>query len=258
VFFAQDAGALGAVSKAGLFAELPADVLDKVPAPYRARGGQWVGVTGRSRVFVYNADQVPAADLPRSVFELVEPKWRGRVAIAPTNGSFQAFITALRVQHGDDRARQFLNGLKANQVQIRDSNVQIVQQVNDGQLAAGLVNHYYIFARAKEEGTTVEGLKSKLHFLPNGDTGALVNVSGVGVLRKAATDSDARKLVDYLLGTEGQTYFAQQTYEYPLLSGVPMAPGVPALDALEAPEIDLNDLDTLQATVQMIKDAGLA
>jgi len=258
VFLAQDAGALGAVAKKGLFAPLPDDVLSKVPASYRAKSGEWVGVTGRSRVFVYNRDQVPAADLPGSVFDLTGPAWRGKVGIAPTNGSFQAFVTAIRVQHGDEKARQFLAGLKANDAQIRESNILIVSEVNQGKLASGLVNHYYVFARATEDGTTVDALKAQLHFFPDGDTGALVNVSGVGLLRKAGTDPDARALVDYLLGTEGQTHFAQQTYEYPLVAGVATAPGLPALASLEVPAIDLNDLDTLQATIQMIKEAGLA
>jgi iron(III) transport system substrate-binding protein len=258
VFLAQDAGALGAVAKKGLFAPLPAEVLSKVPERYRSKSGQWVGVTGRSRVLVYNADQVRVADLPRSVFELTDPTWRGKVGVAPTNGSFQAFVTALRVQHGDERARQFLMGLRANGAQIRENNVQIVSDVNDGKLAVGLANHYYVFAKAKELGTTVDKLAARLYFFPAGDTGALVNVSGIGVLRKAATDSDARALVDYLLGTDGQTYFAQQSFEYPLVAGVPTAPGLPALTSLQVPAIDLNDLDTLQATVQMIKDAGLA
>jgi iron(III) transport system substrate-binding protein len=258
VFLAQDAGALGAVAKKGLFAPLPAEVLSKVPERYHSKNGQWVGVTGRSRVLVYNVNQVPAADLPTSVFELANPKWRGKVGVAPTNGSFQAFVTALRVQHGDERARQFLTGLKANDAQIRENNVQIVSDVNDGKLAVGLVNHYYVFAKAKELGTTADKLAARLYFFPAGDTGALVNVSGIGVMKKAATDPDARALADYLLGNDGQTYFAQQTFEYPLVAGVPTAPGLPALTSLQVPAIDLNDLDTLQATVQMIKDAGLA
>ena len=258
VFLAQDAGALGAVAKKGLFATLPEDLLQKVPTAYRAHSGEWVGVTGRSRVLVYNTSQVPRTDLPKSVFELTEPKWSGKVGVAPTNGSFQAFVTALRVQHGDARASQFLTDLKANGAVIRENNVQIVNDVVDGKLAVGLVNHYYIFGTAKERGTTVDKLPAQMYFFPGGDTGALVNVSGVGVLRKAATDPDTRALVDYLLGSAAQAHFAEQTFEYPLVPGVPTAPGLPALTSLESPKVDLNDLDTLQETVQMIKDAGLA
>ena len=258
VFLAQDAGALGAVAKKGLFATLPEDLLQKVPTAYRAHSGEWVGVTGRSRVLVYNTSQVPATDLPKSVFELTEPKWSGKVGVAPTNGSFQAFVTALRVQHGDARASQFLTDLKANGAQIRENNVVTVADVDAGKLAAGLVNHYYVFELAKERGTTPDMLKARLHFFPDGDTGALVNVSGVGVLEAAISDPDVRTFLDFLLGTEAQTYFAQEIYEYPLISGVPTASGLPALADLKAPAIDLNDLDTLAASVQMIKDAGLA
>jgi len=258
LFLAQDAGALGEVTKKGLFAKLPSDVLDRVPATYRARGGEWVGVTGRSRVLVYNPDQVSAAQLPKSVFELTGPAWKGKVSIAPTNGSFQAFVTAIRVQHGDAKAREFLNGLKANGAQIRERNGQIVADVDAGKLAAGLVNHYYLYEKAKADGKSPDALKVKMHFFPDGDTGALVNVSGLGVLKRTASDPDVRAFIDYLLGTEGQKYFAEKTYEYPLVAGVATAPGLPALASLKAPAIDLNDLDTLKATVTMIKEAGLA
>jgi iron(III) transport system substrate-binding protein len=258
VFLAQDAGALGAVAKKGLFTTLPSDVIGKVPEQYRAKNGQWVGVTGRSRVLVYNPDLVPATDLPKSVLDLTDPKWRGKVGVAPTNGSFQAFVTALRVQHGDARTKEFLTGLKANEPQIRENNVVIVDDVNSGKVPVGLVNHYYIFEKAAESGTTPDALKAKLHFFPGGDTGSLVNVSGVGVLNRAANDPDTRAFVDYLLGTDAQTYFASETFEYPLVSGVPTAPGLPALSSLPAPKIDLNDLDGLEATVAMIKEAGLA
>src|SRR5690606_28937666 len=114
------------------------------------------------------------------------------------------------------------------------------------------------FGQAQERGVPVEDFTAQLHFFTGGDTGALVNVSGVGVLNKAGTDPDAQALVDFLLGTRAQTYFAEQTYEYPLVAGVPTAPGLPELTALEVPDIDLNDLDTLQQTVQMITDVGLA
>ncbi|MFG2054424.1 iron ABC transporter substrate-binding protein [Micromonospora sp. NPDC048930] len=257
-FLAQDAGALGAVGKAGLFAPLSAEQLDRVPAAYRDHAGRWVGVSGRSRVLAYNTDQVTAAQLPTSVFELTDPKWKGRVGVAPTNGSFQAFVTALRVQHGDAKAREFLTGLKANQPQIRENNVQIVADIDAGTLAVGLVNHYYVYELAKERGGSPDTLKAKLHFFPDGDTGGLVNAAGIGVLARSEKDPDAKALVDYLLGTEAQTYFATQTFEYPLAAGVPAAPGLPQLATLEAPKIDLNDLDTLDATVTMIKEAGLA
>jgi iron(III) transport system substrate-binding protein len=258
VFFAQDAGALGAVTKRGLFATLPADVLNKVSASYQAKGGEWIGVTGRSRVLVYNTDLVTKDQLPKSVFEINDPKWKGKVGIAPTNGSFQAFVTALCVQHGDAKAKEFLAGLKTNQAQTRPNNGQVVADVDSGKLALGLVNHYYVYEKARTDGTTADKLKAELHFFPQGDTGALVNVAGVGVLKHADKDPDVRAFVDYLLSGEGQKYFAEKTYEYPLIAGIASAPGLPELKSLQTPAIDLYDLDTLAATVALIKDAGLA
>jgi iron(III) transport system substrate-binding protein len=257
VFLAQDAGALGAVNKKGLFATLPAEVTAKVPPTYRAKDGKWVGVTARSRVLVYNPTLVKAADLPTSVFDLTDPKWKGKVAIAPTNASFQAFVTAVRVQHGEAKAKEFFTALKANDVQIRDNNIAIVEDVDAGKVPLGLVNHYYVGEIAKERGITPEKLNAKLHFFAPGDSGAMVNVSGVGVLNKSAADTDVRALVDYLLGTEAQTYFAEQTFEYPVVSGAPAPAYVPALADLKVPAIDLNDLGTLEASIALIKATGL-
>lgn len=258
VFLAQDAGALGAVSKESLFAPLPADITERVPQQYRAVDGTWVGVTGRVRVLVYNADKVTAADLPRSVYELTDGRWKGRVGIAPTNASFQAFITAMRVKDGDEKARSFLNGLKANDVQIREHNKSIVADVDAGALDAGLVNHYYLYEKAEEVGKPVAELIAKLHFFSGGDPGGLVNVSGVGVTTHAEKDADVREFVDYLLGEDGQTYFTEANFEYPLIAGVAPAKGLPALSELDPPAVDLNDLDSLDQTVNMITSAGLA
>jgi iron(III) transport system substrate-binding protein len=258
VFLAQDAGALGTVAKKGLFATLPDAVVTKVPAQYRSRSGQWVGVTGRARALVYNPGMVPTADLPQSVFDLTEPEWRGKVGIAPTNGSFQSFITAIRVEHGDAKATEFLERMKANGAPIRENNVKIVVDVADGKVPAGLVNHYYLHEIAKEKGVAPASLPAKLHFFAAGDVGNLVNVSGVGLLEGATEDPDARALVDYLLGKEAQTYFATEVWEYPLIAGVAAAKGLPAFADLKPPAIDLNDLDSLEQTVSLIKAAGLA
>ena len=113
-FLAQDAGALGAVAKEGRLLELPQETLDLVPETYRSQDGDWVGLTGRARVLVYNKDAVAEDELPSSVQELTEDEWAGRVGIAPTNASFQSFVTAMRVQEGDDTARQWLTDMAAN------------------------------------------------------------------------------------------------------------------------------------------------
>ncbi|MFD4676011.1 iron ABC transporter substrate-binding protein [Lentzea sp. NPDC058450] len=257
VFFAQDAGALGAVAKAGLFVAQPSDVTGKVPEVYRAKSGEWVGVTARARVLVHNPETTPPADLPKSVFELTDAKWKGKVGVAPTNASFQAFVTAVTVQHGEAKAQEFLKGLAANEPQIRDGNAKIMEEVESGKIAVGLINHYYLGELAKEQGKAPDALKSRLHFFPGGDSGALVNIAGVGVLKRAAQDADVRTFVDYLLGAEGQKYFVEKTFEYPVVAGVAAPAFVPALDSLNVPKVDLNDIDDLASTVKLIKDSGL-
>ncbi|MBA2695093.1 MAG: iron ABC transporter substrate-binding protein [Actinobacteria bacterium] len=257
VFLAQDAGALGAVAAEGMLADLPPEILELVPETYRSAEGTWVGVTGRARVLVYNQDAVQVEELPESVFELVDPQWSGRVGVAPTNASFQSFVTAMRVIEGDDVAEQWLADLAANDPQVRESNGDILADVTDGVIDVGLINHYYLFELAQEQGVDPEELDSALHFFPGGDVGGLVNIAGVGLVGEQE-DGDAQVLVDYLLSTEGQEYFRTQTHEYPLIEEVQAEEGLPALAELEVPDIDLNDLEDLQTTVQMISEAGLS
>jgi len=255
VFFSQDGGALGALGQAGRLEQLPQGVLDAVPANYRADDGTWVGTSGRARVIVYDPRQVPEPDVPDSVFELTEPRWRGQVGIAPGNASFQAFVTAIRVLRGDDAARDWLAGMRANDVQIFDNNLQILDATGNGLVQLGLINHYYWYERVAEQGAAA--VPTRLKFLPGGDPGALVNVAGAGILRGSDHPEQARRFVEFLLTDQSQAYFAQQTKEYPLVAGVPAAPDLPPLDSLQSPQIDLSDLSTLEQTLTMIQDAGL-
>ena len=255
VYFSQDGGALGALAKAGRLERLPETVLDRVPANYRADDGSWVGTSGRSRVIVYDPDQVAEAQVPDSIFELTEPQWRGKVGIAPSNASFESFVTAIRVLEGDERARQWLEGMAANDVQLFDNNVLVLNAAEDGVIALGLINHYYWYQQVAEEGEAA--VPARLKFLPGGDPGALVNVAGVGVLNGSDRGGQARRFVEFLLSEQAQTFFAEQTQEYPLVAGVPAAAELPPLESLQSPDIDLSDLDTLEQTLQMIEEAGL-
>jgi iron(III) transport system substrate-binding protein len=255
VFFAQDAGALGAVSGAGLAATLPEDVLALVPEAYRSQDGTWVGVSGRARVVVYDPRVVGEDDVPTAVAELVEPQWQGQVGVAPANASFQSFVTALRVTEGEEAARAWLEGLVANGAQVFEDNRAILEGVDDGVLSAGLINHYYWYRKVAEVGA--DQVPSRLAFLPGGDPGALVNVAGVAVLEGTDQAEQAQQLVDYLLSEEGQAYFAEETLEYPLVAGVPAAADLPPLESLQTPDLDLSDLASLAETTALLEEVGL-
>jgi iron(III) transport system substrate-binding protein len=253
VFLSQDAGALGALAAADRLAPLPAPVTAAVDPAYSGGGGTWVGLTGRARVVAYDSQELTADQVPGDVTQLTQPQWRGRFAIAPTNASFQAFVTALRVTTGEEATRAWLQELKANQPQILPSNGAILEAVDTGAVDLGLINHYY-WARSE---TDPAGLRAQIKFGDPGTVSALVNVSGAGVLAGAAEDPDARRLVEFLVGPEAQTYFAQETAEYPLAADVPGPRGVPPLDQLDGPDIDLSELASLERTVAMLTDVGL-
>jgi len=256
VFLSQDAGALGALQEVDGLEQLPEATLAEVPAKYRSAEGAWVGVSGRSRVLVYNPDLVKAEDLPASVFELVEPQYEGKVGFAPTNASFQAFVTGMRVSAGEERTRAFLEGFAANDPQSFEGNVPILEAVDAGTIPYGLINHYYLYEKAAEEGG-LANVTARNHLFPGTDPGSLVNVGGVGVLAGRASD-DAQAFVDFLLSTQGQTFFAEQTKEYPLVAGIPVTlEGLPPLAELGGPDVDLSELESLDETLALLDEVGL-
>lgn len=253
VFFSQDAGALGAVEKAGLFATLPDETLSVVSDAYRSGTGAWVGTSGRARVFVVNPELAP--DPPTTIDELLDPQWKGKIGFAPTNASWQSFVTGLRVLRGDDGAREWLEAFAAQEPVAYEKNGVVRDAVNSGEVAIGLVNHYYLYEKIAAEGA--DAVVAVNQYLAPGDPGGLVNVAGVGVLASSDNTAAAIALVDYLLSEAGQAYFAEETFEFPLRAGVATAEGVPAIDTLSPPEIDLGDLDTLAETQELLADVGL-
>lgn len=254
-FFAQDAGALGLLAAEGLFQPLPPEVLDRVPERYRSPEGLWVGVTGRARVLAYNTGTVDAATLPASVTGLTDPAWKGRVGWAPENASFQSFVTALRVMLGEEAARAWLEGMIANEtVNFGDSNAAIVRAVGEGEIDAGLVNHYYLYAVKQEEG---EAFPVANHFFAPDDPGALINVAGIGVLAAAPEPELALEVVQALLSDAGQEYFVEETDEYPLVPDVAPPANLRPIAETASPEIDLGSLADLQGTLALLAEVGL-
>jgi iron(III) transport system substrate-binding protein len=248
VFFSQDAGALGALAKEGLTRSLPKDITDLVDASYKSNDSQWVGVSGRARVLVVNPEKV--TKVPTSYKDLMDPIWKGRIAIAPTNASFQAFITAVRVIDGEQAAQDFLAAMKVNAV-LFEKNGLILQAVDDGVVDAGLINHYYWFELENEIGAG--NMKSELVWFEDQDAGNLINVAGAAVL---SDNPSANVFVKWLLGDTAQNYFVERTREYSL-TGVPEVAGLKPFGEIKAPKIDLSDLDSLAETLELIRKAGL-
>jgi iron(III) transport system substrate-binding protein len=256
VFFSQDAGALGALDEAGRLQPLPPATLEAVPAPYRADDGTWVATSARSRVIFYDPRQVPEAEAPNTLEALLDPKWKGRIGYPPTNPSWQAFVTSVRVLLGEEAARQWLTALAANEPKRYDNNILTLDAVDRGEIALGLSNHYYWYERVAEVG--LDNVTARVHYVPGGSPLGLVNVAGVGVIKGTDNPEAAQTAVDFLVGPTAQQYFADVTAEYPVRAGVTSTThDLPPLDTLQPPDIDLSDLASLQQTQTMLQESGL-
>ncbi|NQW17607.1 MAG: iron ABC transporter substrate-binding protein [Chloroflexi bacterium] len=254
LFFAQDAGALGALEAEGVLRRLPDELLRGIDSAYQSQNGVWVGVSGRARSVVFNSDSVEIGELPLSILGFTDPVWKGRIGWPPTNASFLSFVTALRVVYGEDQARDWLRGIIANQPHRYKNNSAVVQAVGVGEVDVGFANHYYLYRFLEENGPEFPAAN---YFPPNGDLGAMVNVAGVGVLAASDTPERAVRLVEYLLSPEAQKYFADTTYEFPLVPGIPADPRLPSVDELQVPDLKLGDLKDIQGTLDLMREIGM-
>ncbi|MEM9926188.1 MAG: iron ABC transporter substrate-binding protein [Cyanobacteria bacterium P01_D01_bin.50] len=252
VFFGQDAGALGALEQRQRTITIPSELLEKVDSRFRSPTGNWIGISGRARVVDYNTNLVKESELPKTVWELTEPKWRGKVAWAPTNGSFQSFVTGMRVAEGEEKTLEWLKAMKANGVKKYGNNVAIVNALGRGEVHLGLVNHYYLPRFTKDDPNFPVA-----HHFTNGDAGAMINVAGLAILKTTNQEKDAQEFVKYMVSTEAQKYFASKTNEYPLAKGVEADSSLVPLSKLNPPKIDLSQLSSLEETLKLLEKAGV-
>ncbi|MCE2399989.1 iron ABC transporter substrate-binding protein [Candidatus Poribacteria bacterium] len=251
LFWAQDAGALGSVNKKELFTKLPESILMKVPKTFRHADGFWVATSGRARVLAYSPERVKIEALPESVFDLTQPKWRGKVGWAPLNASFQAFVTAMRAQVGEERAEKWLRDMKANGAKTYPKNTPIIEALAAGEIDLGLPNHYYLFRFKKRDSK----YPVEQTFFRANDPGNLVNVAGIGLLKSGENKETALKFIEFLLSAKAQQYFVSEVFEYPVTEGViPNAKLLPLEDLLKiVPTFDLNEMDDLEGTIKLLR-----
>jgi iron(III) transport system substrate-binding protein len=253
VFFAQDPASLGAVAADGLFQTLPDSLTGLVPAAFSDPDGLWVGVSGRSRVVVYDTTRLTPQDLPTDIDGFLDPVWRGRIGIAPSNASFLAFVAAMILERGEQATSEWLAGLAANEPQIFSGNSPIVAAVDAGTVELGLVNHYYLFGLIADQGSST----AANHFFTTAGPESLVMPAGAGILATSSNPA-AEEFVAFLLAEESQRYFAEETFEYPLITGGAPPEGLPALGDLAQPELDLSELATvLDRATDLVAAAGL-
>ena len=252
VFFAQDPGGLSAVAE--MLSPLEEDVLTKVPQWAVSSDGVWVGISGRARTVVYNTDTLTPDDLPDDLKGFTDPKWKGRLGWAPTNASFQTMVTAMRSMWGDQRTVQWLENIQANDPKVYPKNTPIVSAAASGEIDVGLVNHYYLHRFLAEQG---DSFSARNYHPPAGGPGAIIMVSGVGILEESDNKDNAQQFIDYLLSDISQKYFVEETYEYPLASGIPVAERVSPLSEINNPDLSSSALSDLEGTQALLREAGI-
>ena len=252
IFLAQDAGSLGAISAAGLFTQIANDVATLIPNQYIAENREWVGLTARVRVFAYDPNKIKT--LPLSISDLTKPIYKNQLAIAPTNASFQAFVTAMINSNGIDFSRNWLAAIKANGVKIYAKNTAIVEAIDKGEVSIGLVNHYYTWEVSESLGREINVLNG---FFAAGDIGNLINVSGIGILKSSDKVDLAKGLIDFLASTETQKKFVSDTHEYSLIDNQSAPTGLPTLAEIGSPNVDLGLLKDVKTTQDLLIEVGL-
>ncbi len=252
LFISQDAGSLGAVSVTGLFSKLEGSLLDRVGSDFKSSNNDWVGLTGRARVFAYAPDRV--SNLPSSYQSLIENQYNGKVGIAPTNASFQAFVTTLIQYQGLAATEAWLQKMVDNDVKLYEKNSQIVSAIDSGAIDLGLTNHYYLWEVSKSLGRQIN---VKNGFFASGDLGNLINISGAAILNKSTKKESASELIRYLLSDSAQLKFVADTHEYSVVLVDARPEGLPSFAEIKAPAVDLSRLSDISQTQKLLIKLGL-
>ncbi|MEO7375022.1 MAG: iron ABC transporter substrate-binding protein [Terrimesophilobacter sp.] len=254
VLLTENSPAMALVENKKLLAPVDAATLKAVPAQFRPSTGMWTGIAARSTVFAYNPELIAENELPKSLLDLAEPKWQGRWAASPGGADFQAIISALLELKGPDVTLDWLAGMKKN-FSAYKGNSTVMKAVNAGDIAGGVIYHYYWFA--DQSGTKENSSNTKLYYFKNQDPGAFVSVSGGGVLASSKHQAAAQAFLEFIVGETGQKILQTGTsFEYPVANDVAANPALPSLDSLQAPVIDPTKLNSPEVGALMTR-AGL-
>ena len=252
VFFAQDSGALRAVSD--LLTPLNGDILERVPQWAQGSTGLWVGISGRARTVVYNTDELTEEDLPDDLKGFTDPKWKGRIGWAPTNSSFQTMVTGMRSLWGEEETKKWLQGIQANEPTVYPKNTPQVAAAAAGEISVGLVNHYYLFRFLAEEG---EDFAARNYHPRNGGPGSTIMVAGAGILETAKNHENAESFLKFMLGKVAQQYFTVQTFEYPLVESVKTQHVLVPLEEITNPGLMPEDFEDMKGTQAILQEIGI-
>jgi iron(III) transport system substrate-binding protein len=257
VFYAENSPPLQYLASKELLAPVDASTLADTPARFNSPDGEWVGTSGRVSVMVYNTDLLKSGQLPTSVMQLADPQWSGRIAIAGSETDFQPIVTSIAHTHGDAAALRWLEAVKANAgSHAYPNNETVTDRVNRGQVALGLINHYYWYRERAQVGAA--GSHSAIGFFAPRDVGYVIDVSGAGILRSSPHRAEAQRFLAFLTSAQGQEIIAHSdSFEYPLASGVTTAQPLPPFGQLQPCGITIAQLGTGAEAIKLLQEAQL-
>ncbi|HEY1762893.1 MAG TPA: extracellular solute-binding protein [Acidimicrobiales bacterium] len=257
VIYTENSPALEYLQQRGLLARTDASTLAKTPAKYSSPEGDWVGVSARVSVLIYNPSLIKKSQLPQHVLELANPKYKGKLAFAAGETDFQPMVTSVIRAYGQARALTWLDGIKANAgSHVYPDNETITYDVNRGLVAFGLINQYYWYRLRAELGAS--NMDSKITYLAPHDPGYVLDVSGAAVLKSSKHQAAAQKFVAFIVSKQGQEIIAHSiSYEYPIASGVTTAQPETPFQDLQPYPINIGELGTGSAAISLLREAQL-
>ena len=255
VYISENSPELMTLEQHGLLAKLSRPILDQVPAKDNSPAGEWVGMALRVSSLVYDPALLAQSQLPASVLDLAQPRWKGKVGLAPTDSDFPPLVGAVIAAHGTKAATTWLEGLKRN-AQIYQDDEAVIVAVNRGDVASGVINQYYWYRLRLEVGKNA--MHSSLYYFPNNDVGSITNISGAAVLASSKHRQAAERFVEFLVSEAGQQIIAEgDDFEYPARPGVPPNSALPPLSAIAHATLSAVALGNDQQGAALIQQVGL-
>jgi iron(III) transport system substrate-binding protein len=258
LFYTENSPVLEKLQENGALAPVYPSTLNQVPSKYNSPKGEWVGVSARVNVVVYNTNQLKSDQVPTSIMDLANPKWKGKLALAQGETDFQPIVTSIVKTYGQQAALTWLKAIKANAgSNIYPDNETLVDQVNKGQAEIGIINSYYWYRLQDQVGSA--GMHSAISYFAPGDAGYVVDVSGAAVLNSSKNKAEAQKFLAFMVSAKGQEIIAHDdSWEYPLGSGVTTARQQKPFSQLQPAPLTISELGDGATAVALLQEVQLA
>ncbi|HEY2508032.1 MAG TPA: extracellular solute-binding protein [Streptosporangiaceae bacterium] len=264
VFLTENSPPLESLQGKGLLSAVDASTLAKTPSRFSSPERDWVGVSARVSVIVYNQKLISASQIPAHISQLAGAQYKGKLAIAPSETDFQPIVTSYLHAYGKTATLSWLTAVKTNAAgHVYPDNETIVDEVNRGAVAFGVVNQYYWYRMRAEIGTG--NVHAKLAHFAAGDPGYVMDVSGAAVVKSSKHQADAQKFLAFLVSKQGQEILATPgtgsgqslSFEYPIASGVTTHAGETPLSQLHPYPMTIAELGDGSTAISLMRQAGL-